>query len=62
MFDQSDHSEKKGLRAVKQIDKRDVMEISELMCVCVCCSDLHHNEIEELEENTFHGLMSLRSL
>lgn len=24
--------------------------------------DLHHNEIQELEENTFHGLMSLRSL
>lgn len=24
--------------------------------------DLHHNEIQELEENTFHGLMSLHSL
>ncbi|XP_053720052.1 leucine-rich repeat-containing G-protein coupled receptor 5-like [Synchiropus splendidus] len=24
--------------------------------------DLHHNNIEELEENTFHGLISLRSL
>ncbi|KAI4788370.1 hypothetical protein KUCAC02_035897, partial [Chaenocephalus aceratus] len=31
-------------------------------CESVQKIDLHHNEIEELEENTFHGLMSLRSL
>ncbi|CAK6983199.1 leucine-rich repeat-containing G-protein coupled receptor 5-like isoform X2, partial [Scomber scombrus] len=31
-------------------------------CESIQKIDLHHNEIEELEENTFHGLMSLRSL
>ncbi|XP_051249031.1 leucine-rich repeat-containing G-protein coupled receptor 5-like isoform X2 [Dicentrarchus labrax] len=31
-------------------------------CESVQKIDLHHNEIQELEENTFHGLMSLRSL
>ncbi|CAJ1054656.1 leucine-rich repeat-containing G-protein coupled receptor 5-like isoform X2 [Xyrichtys novacula] len=31
-------------------------------CESVQKIDLHHNEIEELEENTFHGLLSLRSL
>ncbi|KAM6962088.1 LOW QUALITY PROTEIN: leucine-rich repeat-containing G-protein coupled receptor 5-like [Tautogolabrus adspersus] len=31
-------------------------------CESVQKIDLHHNEIEELEVNTFHGLMSLRSL
>ncbi|XP_074482446.1 leucine-rich repeat-containing G-protein coupled receptor 5-like [Sebastes fasciatus] len=31
-------------------------------CESVQKIDLHHNEIEELEENTFHALMSLRSL
>ncbi|XP_056281413.1 leucine-rich repeat-containing G-protein coupled receptor 5-like [Pseudoliparis swirei] len=31
-------------------------------CESVQKIDLHHNEIEELEEKTFHGLMSLRSL
>ncbi|XP_073336560.1 LOW QUALITY PROTEIN: leucine-rich repeat-containing G-protein coupled receptor 5-like [Pagrus major] len=31
-------------------------------CESVQKIDLHHNEIEELEENTFHGLVSLRSL
>ncbi|XP_041636755.1 leucine-rich repeat-containing G-protein coupled receptor 5A-like [Cheilinus undulatus] len=31
-------------------------------CESVQKIDLHHNEIEEVEENTFHGLMSLRSL
>ncbi|KAK7896772.1 hypothetical protein WMY93_022097 [Mugilogobius chulae] len=31
-------------------------------CESIQTLDLHHNEIEELEENTFHGLMSLRSL
>nr|XP_046235403.1 leucine-rich repeat-containing G-protein coupled receptor 5-like isoform X2 [Scatophagus argus] len=31
-------------------------------CESVQKIDLHHNEVEELEENTFHGLMSLRSL
>ncbi|XP_065807190.1 leucine-rich repeat-containing G-protein coupled receptor 5 [Labrus bergylta] len=31
-------------------------------CESIHKIDLHHNKIEELEENTFHGLMSLRSL
>uniref|UniRef100_UPI003AAB514D leucine-rich repeat-containing G-protein coupled receptor 5-like n=1 Tax=Centroberyx gerrardi TaxID=166262 RepID=UPI003AAB514D len=31
-------------------------------CESIQKIDLHHNEIEELEENTFHGLLSLRSL
>ncbi|XP_038565443.1 leucine-rich repeat-containing G-protein coupled receptor 5-like isoform X1 [Micropterus salmoides] len=31
-------------------------------CESVQKIELHHNEIEELEENIFHGLMSLRSL
>ncbi|XP_072233855.1 leucine-rich repeat-containing G-protein coupled receptor 5A-like isoform X2 [Leuresthes tenuis] len=31
-------------------------------CESIQKIDLHHNEIEELEENTFIGLMSLRSL
>ncbi|XP_029902357.1 leucine-rich repeat-containing G-protein coupled receptor 5-like, partial [Myripristis murdjan] len=31
-------------------------------CESIQKIDLHHNEIEELAENTFHGLMSLRSL
>ncbi|XP_030006694.1 leucine-rich repeat-containing G-protein coupled receptor 5-like isoform X2 [Sphaeramia orbicularis] len=31
-------------------------------CESIQKIDLHHNEIQELEENTFHGLMSLCSL
>ncbi|XP_047431951.1 leucine-rich repeat-containing G-protein coupled receptor 5-like [Mugil cephalus] len=31
-------------------------------CESIQKIDLHHNEVEELEENTFAGLMSLRSL
>lgn len=49
---------RKKLSLLLNIDKIDVMEIS--ASVCVYFSDLHHNEIEELQENTFHGLMSLR--
>lgn len=30
--------------------------------MCVFFSDLHHNVVEKLEENTFAGLLSLRSL
>ncbi|CAL1568310.1 unnamed protein product [Knipowitschia caucasica] len=31
-------------------------------CERIQTIDLHHNEIQELEENIFHGLMSLRSI